>query len=140
MYSPLIERISYDLEMILSILKNSVLINKLKQSKVYSLARRDKLWSALISANFYVFLVCFSLLFLTWIYICSLSSAFLHCSSFGWYIQRPGGGDFKGSRGVSLKPSKPATLFMTKIAHFATLSKTRDHIFRPWFVSFCIQN
>ena len=44
-----------------------------------------------------------------------------------------GGGDFKGSlsRGVSLKPSKSVTLFKTKIAHFATLSKTKDHIFGP---------
>ena len=32
------------------------------------------------------------------------------------------------------------TLFKTKIAHFATLFKTRGTTFWPWFVLFCIQN
>ena len=32
------------------------------------------------------------------------------------------------------------TLFKTKIAHFATLFKTGDTCFWPWFVLFCIQN
>ena len=145
-----------------------------------SLARRDKMWSALSSANFSVFLVCFSYLFSTWIHICSLS--FCISPSFTFWLEHPkldqnpkftplsetmsiptpvicrapspdsivhflvgifrgrggGGGAFKGSlsRGVSLKPSKSVTLFKTKIAHFATLSKTKDHIFGPWLVTF----
>ena len=64
------------------------------------------------------------------------SSAFLHCSSFGWYIQGPGvgrGGDFNGglSRGVSLKPSKPVTLFETKLLIFLPCPRQETIFFDP---------
>ena len=132
------------------------------------------MWSALSSANFSGFLVCFSLLFLTWIHM----QSFLCISPlFKFWLEHPKldqnpkftsqarrwaspplsyaepsprtplfifwfvysgarggrGGDFNWSlsRGVSLKPSKPVTLFETKLLIFLPCPRQETIFFDP---------